>query len=153
MIAIIVGIPENRVIGNGINLPWHIPEDLKHFKEITTGNTVIMGFVTYKSLGKPLPNRNNIVLNFDKIDIPGCDVCSSIPEAIEKAKSYGKDIFIIGGASIYKQFIPLVDKLYISHIKGSYEGDIYFPEYDESKWEVEYEEDKGSFVFKRYIRK
>ena len=153
MMAIIVGIPENRVIGNGLKLPWDIPEDLKHFKEMTTGTTCIMGLATYNSIGKTLPDRNNIVLSFEKIDIPGADVCTSIPEAIEKAKSYGKDIFIMGGASIYKQFLPLVDKLYISHIKGKFEGDIYFPEYDESKWEVEHEEDKGPFIFRIWKRK
>lgn len=153
MMAIIVGIPENRVIGKDLELPWNIPEDLKHFKEQTTGKTVIMGLATYKSLGKPLSNRNNIVLSFDKIEIEGATVCQSIPEAIEKAKEFGKDTFIIGGASIYKQFIPLVDKLYISHIKGKYEGNIFFPEYDESQWEAEYREDKGPFEFVIYKRK
>ena len=153
MMAIIVGIPENRVIGNGLELPWNIPEDLKHFKEQTTGKTVIMGLATYKSIGRTLPNRNNIILSFDKIEIQGATVCQSIPEGIEKAKEFGVDIFIMGGASIYKQFIPIVDKMYISHIKGEYKGNIYFPEYDESVWEAEFREDKGPFEFVIYKRK
>ena len=152
MIAIISGFPKNKVIGKGPNLPWHIPEDLKHFKEITTGKTVIMGLVTYKSIGKALPNRNNIVMSFNKIDLPDAKVVTSIEEALEVGKSFNEDIFIIGGASIYKIFLPIVDKLYISHIKQDYEGDIFFPEYDEKEWISEYEEDKGPFIFKIYKR-
>ena len=154
MMAIIVGIGKDGLIGKGNALPWHISEDLKHFKEQTSDNTVIMGMATFESINsKPLPNRNNVILNFDKVDIPGAVVCTSIPEAIEKAKEYKKNIFIIGGKSIYRQFIPLVDKLYISHIKGDYEGDVFFPEYDKSEWEAEYREDKGPFEFVIYKRK
>lgn len=153
MINIISGFPKNRVIGKGPDLPWHIPEDLKHFKEITTGKTIIMGLVTYKSIGKALPNRNNIVMSFNKIDLEDADVATSVDEALEIAKSYEKEIFIIGGASIYKLFLPLADKMYISHIKEDYEGDVYFPEYNENDWLIKHEEDKGPFIFKIYKRK
>jgi dihydrofolate reductase len=150
MIAIISGFPKNKVIGKGPDLPWHIPEDLKHFKEITTGKTVIMGLVTYKSIGKALPNRNNIVMSFNKIKLDDAEVATSVNEALEIAKKHKKDIFIIGGASIYKVFLPIADKLYISHIKKDYEGDVYFPNYDEKDWKIEHEEDKGPFVFRIY---
>jgi dihydrofolate reductase len=152
-ISIIVGFPKSRVIGNGPNLPWHIPEDLKHFKEQTSGKTVIMGLVTFNSIGKPLPNRNNIVMSLEPMKIPGVEVALSINEAIEKAKKHNKDIFIIGGATIYGLFLPLVDKLYISHIKKEYEGNIFFPEYDTTQWISEHREDKGPFEFVIYKRK
>lgn len=151
---IIVGIGKDGLIGKGNALPWSVPEDLKNFKRLTSGNVVIMGLRTFESIGsKPLPNRINIVLNFEKLDLPVDAVCTSIPEAIEKAKTYGKDIFIMGGMSIYKQFLPLVDKLYISHIEGEYEGDVFFPEYDRSEWEVEKEEQMPGFLFRIYRRK
>lgn len=153
MINIISGFPKNKVIGKGPDLPWHIPEDLKHFKEITTGKTIIMGLVTYKSIGKALPNRNNIVMSFNKIELDDAEVATSIDEALEIAKKYNKEIFIIGGASIYKIFLPIADKLYISHIKEDYEGDVYFPEYNKDEWNIEYEEDKGPFIFKIYNKK
>ena len=153
MIAIIVGFPKNRVIGKGPDLPWHIPEDLKHFKEQTSGKTVIMGLVTFKSIGKPLPNRHNIVMSLDRIDIPGAEVATSVQDAIEKAKKHNVDIFIIGGATIYRLFLPIADKLYISHIKKDYEGDIFFPDYDVNDWIPEHREDKGPFEFVIYRRK
>jgi dihydrofolate reductase len=153
MIAIIVGFPKNRVIGKGPNLPWHIPEDLKHFKEQTMGKTVIMGLVTFRSIGKPLPNRNNIVMSLEKVEIPGVEVATSVDDAIEKAKKHNTDIFIMGGATIYRLFLPIADKLYISHIKKDYEGDVFFPIYDEKEWVPEYREDKGPFEFVIYRRK
>jgi dihydrofolate reductase len=152
MINIISGFPKNKVIGKGPDLPWHIPEDLKHFKEITTGKTIIMGLVTYKSIGKALPNRNNIVMSFNKIELNDAEVATSIDEALEIAKKYDKEIFIIGGASIYKLFLPITNKLYISHIKEEYEGDVYFPDFDEKEWNIEHEEDKGPFIFRIYKR-
>lgn len=152
MIAIIVAFPPNKVIGNSYGLPWHIPEDLQHFKDQTRGKTVIMGRKTFDTIGKPLPKRNNIILGRKGIDVPGADVCTSIDEALDKAKSYGEDIFVAGGASIYRQFLPIVDKLYISHIKENYEGDVYFPDYDKNKWVPEYREDKGPFEFVIYKR-
>lgn len=153
MLALIVGIGPNNVIGKGNELPWNIPEDLNNFKEITKGNSVIMGLKTFESIGKPLPNRNNLVLNFDKLDIPGVTVCTSIPESIQKGKEFGKDTFCIGGVSIYKIFLPLVDKLYISWIKKEYEGDMFFPEFDLNEWEVESKQDFDEFEFVIYKRK
>ena len=153
MIAIIAAFPENRVIGKGNSLPWKIKGDLKHFKEQTTGKTLIMGRKTFESIGRPLPKRNNIVITSKDVENTGVDVCRSVDEAIEKGRGYDKDIFVIGGASIYEQFLPKADKLYISHIKEDYEGDVYFPDYDESRWEEEYREDKGEFEFVIYRRK
>ncbi|KKQ84093.1 MAG: Dihydrofolate reductase [Candidatus Woesebacteria bacterium GW2011_GWA1_38_8] len=153
MLALITGYDDNRLIGNGIELPWKIADDLKNFRQITSGTTVIMGYTTFQSIGKPLPNRNNIVLYNGDLQIEGAYVCHSIPEAIEKAKEFKKDIFVMGGASIYRQFLPLVDKLYISHIHGKFIGDIYFPEYDTNEWIEEHRKKFPEFDFVIYKRK
>jgi dihydrofolate reductase len=153
MLALIVGIGPNNVIGKGNELPWNIPEDLNNFKEVTKGNSVIMGLKTFESIGRPLPGRNNIVLHFEKLDIPGVIVCTSIPEAIEEGKKFGKDIFCIGGVSIYKQFLSIVEKLYISWIKKEYEGDMFFPEFNLDEWEPEHKKDFKEFEFVIYKRK
>jgi dihydrofolate reductase len=150
MLALIVGIGPKNVIGKGNELPWNIPEDLNNFKQVTKGNSVIMGLKTFESIGRPLPERNNIVVHFEKVDIPGVIVCTSIPEAIEKGKEFGKDTFCIGGVSIYRQFLPLVDKLYISWIKKEYDGDMFFPEFNLDEWQPESEKDFADFKFVIY---
>ena len=146
---------KNRVIGKDNSLPWHIPEDLKNFKELTTENTVIMGRKTWESIPekfRPLPNRNNIVISRN-LSAEGADVCSSVKEALEKAKSYGKEIFIIGGSSIYEQFLPLTDKMYISYLKEEYAGDTYFPNFNKEDWEIIERKDFAEFEFIVYERK
>ncbi|MCB9358438.1 dihydrofolate reductase [Candidatus Woesearchaeota archaeon] len=153
MLALIVGIGPNRVIGKGNELPWNIPEDLKNFKEVTKGNSVIMGLKTFESIGRPLPGRNNIILSLDPVEIPNCTVCTSIPEAIKAGEEFGKDIFCIGGVSIYKQFVPIVEKLYISWIKKEYDGDMFFPEFDLDEWEPEETKEFNEFKFVIYKRK
>lgn len=147
---IIAALTKKRVIGKDNKLLWNLPEDMENFRKLTTGNTVIMGTRTFESIGKPLPNRNNIVVSFVPIEIEGADVCLSLEEAIAKAKSYGKEIFIIGGASVYKQALPLADKLYLSFVKKEYEGDAYFPEFDEKDWIVEKRKDFKDFEFVIY---
>jgi dihydrofolate reductase len=123
----------NRAIGKDNALLWHIPEDFKHFKELTSGHAIVMGENTYRSIGRPLPNRTNIVLSQTPDFAPeGIVVVRSIEEAIERAKKVKQEeIFIIGGASIYRQFIPLADRLYLTLVEGEYEADTFFPEYTE----------------------
>jgi len=135
-ITIIAALTKDRVIGKDNALPWYIPEDLKNFKKLTSGNTVVMGRKTYESIGKPLPNRNNIVVSRSVPSIEGVDVCSSLEVAIEKARSYGKEIFIIGGASIYELALPFADKMYLSYVKVNYKGDTYFPKFNQDGWNV-----------------
>ena len=145
-----------RVIGNQNHLPWHIPEDLKLFKDLTINNTVIMGRKTFESLPnefKPLPNRNNIVITSKPIKQDGVDIYKDIDQAIEKAKSYNKEIFIIGGSSIYKEFLPKTTHLHISHITQSHQGNIFFPEIDWNEWTVMEEKDYDEFTFKKYKKK
>ncbi len=135
MIYIITAMTSKGVIGKGNNLPWNIPDELKNFKSLTTGHTVIMGLKTYQSIGRPLPNRHNIVLSHENITISGVEICTSAQEALNKAYSHGTDIFIIGGAYTYEQFLPIADRLYISYIKHDYDGDVFFPAFDASSWE------------------
>jgi dihydrofolate reductase len=141
---------KDRAIGFKNALLWHIPEDFKHFKETTSGHAVIMGENTYKSIGRPLPNRTNIVMSLDKQFSPeGCAVVTSIEEALVKAKEVEQEeIFIIGGASIYRQFLPYADRLYLTLVEGEFEADTFFPEYGEFVLEVSREEhDNGTFRF------
>lgn len=134
-ISIIVAIAKNRAIGKDNKLLWHIPNDLRRFKEITTGHTVIMGRKTHESIGKPLPNRTNIIItrnNDYKAD--GCIICKSLEDAIKFSKERQEsEAFIIGGGEIYNQAINLADKLYLTLVEGDFEADTYFPDYSDFK--------------------
>lgn len=133
MISIIVAVAENRVIGRDNQLIWHISEDLKRFKRLTENNTVVMGRKTYLSLPfRPLKNRRNIVISTTVKEIEGVEVVSSIDEAISLCR--GDEVFIIGGASIYEQTLGLVDRIYLTVVCKSFEGDVYFPEIPRSEW-------------------
>ena len=134
-ISIIVAIAENFAIGKNNDLLFHLPNDLKHFKEITLGHSLIMGRNTLLSLPKwPLPNRRHIVITDKKDDVfPGCEVVFSINEAIEKVK-HENEAFIIGGGTVYRQFYPLAGKLYLTLVHKHFDADVYFPEIDFSEW-------------------
>ena len=130
IISIIVAMAKDRVIGKDNDMPWgRLPVDLKHFKTVTDGHPIIMGRNTFESIGKPLPNRRNIVLSRSDIKIDGCEVMSSIEKAIELLKDE-KEIFIIGGGHVYKEAIDIADKLYLTYIDLEIDGDTFFPEYD-----------------------
>ena len=141
-ISIIVAIAENFAIGKNNDLLFHLPNDLKRFKEITSGHSLIMGRNTLLSLPKwPLPNRRHIVVS-DKTDdvFPGCEVVFSIEEAVERVEGEN-EAFIIGGGMIYRQFFPLAKKLYLTFVHQPFEADIYFPEIDYSEWDETSRED------------
>jgi dihydrofolate reductase len=135
IISIIVAIAQNNAIGKENQLLWHISEDLKRFKILTTGHTIVMGKRTFESLPiRPLPNRRSVVIT----DIPGekiegCVMAYSIDEAVELMEK-GKENFIIGGGSVYRQFLPLADKLYLTLVNKDFEADTFFPEIDYSEW-------------------
>jgi dihydrofolate reductase len=146
MISIIVAISEDNGIGFGNELLWRIPEDMKRFKRLTYGNTVIMGKKTWESLPKrPLPGRINIVITDNPQDkFEGSITVFSIEEALKACKENAEN-FIIGGGSIYRQFMPFADRLYITHIHKKAPADIYFPEINGDAWEpVEIEEHKAN---------
>lgn len=139
--SIIVAIAENNAIGANNDLLWHIPEDLRRFKKITTGNTIIMGKKTFLSLPNgALPNRRNIVIS-DIINdcADGCIVVDSIQKAIEACEP-DKENFIIGGGSIYKQFIDICDKIYLTIVHRNYQADVYFPKINFENWDKVFEE-------------
>lgn len=123
---------KNRELGNKNELLWRLPDDLKRFKEITSGHVVIMGKRTYDSIGKALPNRISIVLNHEQIVLPDAIVATSIDEALSIAKAKeAKEVFVIGGGQIYKQMITHADKLYLTLVMGEKEADTFFPEYND----------------------
>lgn len=130
-ISIIVAHSRNMAIGKANSLVWRLPDDLKRFKKLTTGHPIIMGRKTYQSIGRALPDRTNIVVTRDKnLEIPGCIVVHSLVEAIEKAKKIDREeIFVIGGAEIYKEALPLADMLHVTKVDMDVEGDAFFPEY------------------------
>ena len=131
MIKIIVAISRNRVIGNNNQLIWSLPADLKRFKQMTTGNPVVMGRKTYESIGKPLPNRRNIIITRDnEYKAEGCEIVNSLEEALMLCNN---DCFIIGGGEIYKQSMGLADKIYLTIVNEDFEGDTFFPEIG-SEW-------------------
>lgn len=147
IISLIAALAQNRVIGKNNQLPWHLPADFKHFQDITNGHPVIMGQKTYESIGKPLPNRKNIVVTRDgAFGAPGCVIVYSLDEALKTAEGIEEDeeVFFIGGASVYQQVVPLCDRMYLTFIRASVEGDAYFPTYDSTEWkEVSREDHKA----------
>ncbi len=162
MLSIIVAIAKNNVIGKDNKLIWHIPEDLKRFKKITTGNTIIMGRNTFSSLGRVLPNRKHVVLTRSNIKIsddPNVEMAHGI-EDIKKYIEDGKEHFVIGGAAIYKLLMPYCNKMYVTQIDKEFTGDAYFPKIEKDEWE-EIENIKGlknqdnpyDYNYITYIRK
>jgi dihydrofolate reductase len=137
MISIIVAVSEDWGIGKDNELLWNISEDLKRFKRLTTGNVVIMGKKTWESLPiRPLPGRKNIVLTDDPTECIDCSVTAySIEDALSKCKK-GDEIFVIGGGSVYRQFMPMADRLYITHVHRIAPADVYFPEIDLKTWQI-----------------
>ena len=159
MISIIVAIAENGVIGDKNALLWNIKEDMRRFRTTTMGHPVVMGRKTFESIGRPLPKRTNVVITRGDSEFEGCLVAHSIEEAV-KMFSPDEEVFIIGGAQIYKQALPLADKLYLTIVHRNYEGDTSFPEIDYSEWrEVAREEFErgeeydGAFTFIDLVRR
>src|SRR3989338_2019603 len=161
-LSLIAAVADNGAIGGKNKLLWHLPDDLKHFKELTKGHPVIMGRKTYESIGRPLPERKNIVITHQTdLKIPGCEVVSSLQEALEVAKSgMPTEIFIIGGGEIYKQAMGIADRMYLTHVHANPTGDAFFPVFDPEGWKVIEEEERPidkdhalRFTYKTYEKK
>lgn len=138
MLSIIVAVAENNVIGKDNQLIWHLPEDLKRFKQLTTGHTIIMGRKTFESLGRVLPNRKHIILCNDmemKVEDENVEILKDISMLKEYMDS-DEENFVIGGATIYKLLMPYAKKLYLTLIHEEFEGDVYFPEIKQEEWQV-----------------
>jgi dihydrofolate reductase len=135
------------VVGINNSLPWHLPEDLKYFKRTTSGKAIIMGRKTYESIGRPLPNRTNIVISRNpEFSAEGVVIVASIEEAIKYAESVNRingvdEVMIIGGAAIYQVSLPMADRLYLTHVHANVEGDAYFPKVDFNQWKEVARED------------
>ena len=150
-IVIIAAISENNVIGKDGNLPWHIPEDLKRFKELTMGHPVVMGRRTFESIGKPLPGRNNIVITHNREYNPeGVTVFHTFEDVL--AYKYPK-IFIIGGYSLFKEALQFADVLEITRVHRKVDGDVFFPDVDWDEWEEIERDDRSEYSFITYRRK
>ena len=155
MINIIVATDEDLLIGkkdsrNG--MPWNVPEDLQHFKATTLNKTILMGLTTYQAIGRPLPNLKTIVVSFEPFEDERVEVRSSLEEVIEEYRSSGEDLFISGGASIYKQCLPIADQLLISRIPGKHEGETYFPNFDEYGYKLVAQKPFETFTLETYKR-
>lgn len=162
MLSIIVAIANNNVIGKDNKLIWHLPEDLKRFKNLTTGHTIIMGRKTFESLGRVLPNRKHVILCNDAVmDIENENV-EILPDIslLDKYINSDEENFIIGGATIYKLLMPYANKMYITKINQEFEGDVYFPEIREDEWNIvsrqaglKNEENPYDYEYIDYVRK
>lgn len=133
-ISYIVAMDRNRAIGKNNRLPWHIPADLKFFKQTTMGHAILMGRKTYESVGKPLPGRTNVIMTQNpSYRAEGCEIVHSVEETIDR---FGRqdELFVTGGAELFRLFMPYVDKMYLTRIEHAFEGDTFFPEYDETEW-------------------
>ena len=156
MISLIVAYTKNHVIGNKGRIPWRIKGEQKRFKELTTGNVVIMGRRSYEEIGHPLPDRMNIIVsNTKKYEAENCVTAGSLDEAIKLAGD--KEIFISGGARLYEEALPLVYKMYVTEIDADIEGDTFFPDFDMDDFDRKVEEihDEGDipFTYVTYTRK
>lgn len=162
-LSIIVAMASNRVIGRDNDMPWHIPEDLRRFRDLTMGKPVIMGRKTFESiharLGKPLPGRTNIVVSRNAAaGGPGYTLCATLQAALDVARAEAQargldEIFIIGGAQIYAQALPLADRIYLTEIDAVPGGDTFFPEINPRVWQAQTSEAHHGFTFRTFVRK
>jgi dihydrofolate reductase len=145
-LIIAVAMTRQRVIGCAGRLPWHIPEDLRLFRELTTGQTVIMGRETFASIGGPLPERRNLVVSRTLPATPGVEICRSFPEALQMAAAGANKIFVLGGSELYRQALPLAGSMVVSWVREDHAGDTFFPEFTPEDWSVEKIEEYAEFI-------
>ena len=135
IISIIAAMDRNRLIGNDNQLPWHLPADFAYFKSVTMGKPIIMGRKTYESIGKPLPGRSNIVLTRNPdIKFEGVECVDSFAEALALVAD-AEEVMVIGGSTIYEMLLPQVNRLYFTYVDAEFEGDAWFPEFDNNQWQ------------------
>ncbi|MFN0181095.1 MAG: dihydrofolate reductase [Gemmatimonadales bacterium] len=159
IVSLVVAMAENGVIGANGRLPWHLPDEIKHFKRLTVDHTVIMGRKTYDEVGRPLPNRRNVVISRNPaFRPPGVTVVPNLDEALALGATE-TEVFVIGGAEIYRLALPRADRLYLTVVHATFEGDVVFPPFDQAAWVLEDEtfhpadeRHSASFTIRRYVR-
>ncbi len=160
LVSIIAAMDRNRLIGNNNQLPWHLPADLAHFKQVTMGKPIIMGRKTYESIGRPLPGRTNIVLTRSAdFQADGVVLEHTLEAAINSAGDV-EEVMIIGGGTIYEMALPIADRLYLTYVESAFEGDAWFPEFDLAQWQIIDEQahqadenNSSDYRFVTYLRK
>ncbi len=135
IISLIAALDKNNLIGAYNEMPWHLPADFKHFKQVTMGKPVIMGRKTFQSIGRPLPGRQNIVISRNGFAADGITSAQSIEEALELSAD-AEEVMIIGGGSFYRQMIDKADRMYLTHVEAECEGDTWFPSFDLNDWHI-----------------
>jgi len=162
MISFIVAMDRNHVIGSNNQMPWHLPNDLRFFKETTTGNTIVMGRKTFESIGRVLPNRKHIVITKSTTDFPNeVEIVHDIETIVKLSEDNNEEeLFVIGGGNIFKQLLPYADKLYVTLINETFEGDVFFPVISMEEWEevsrekgIQNERNPYEYYFIQYVRK
>ncbi|MBN1559298.1 dihydrofolate reductase [candidate division KSB1 bacterium] len=153
MKIIIAAMGANRVIGAGNRLPWRVPEEYHHFLTLITDQTVIMGRVTYEIFSKDLPSKRNLIVSRGHKRYERATVFNSFAAALKEAERYPEDIFFAGGATIYEWALDVADKMYLSYIKGDFDGDTFFPSFDETNWLVERRIEYPAFQFVQYSKR
>jgi dihydrofolate reductase len=159
IVSLVGAMAENGVIGANGRLPWHLPDEIKHFKRLTVDHTVIMGRKTYDEVGRPLPNRRNVVISRNPaFRPPGVTVVPNLDEALALGATE-TEVFVIGGAEIYRLALPRADRLYLTVVHATFEGDVVFPPFDQAAWALEEEtfhpadeRHSASFTIRRYAR-
>ena len=152
MTTIIVAMTRSGIIGKGGGLPWRLPEEMGHFKRTTMGHTLLMGRKTYESIGRPLPGRETIVVSRTLPEQEGVRVCRSLEEGLAEAGRREADVFVAGGAEVYRQALPLVDRLLVTYVDGDYEGETVFPEIESETWRVVQKDRYKGFEVVEYRR-
>ena len=153
ILTAIVAMTGDRVIGRDGDLPWRLGEDLKFFKEVTMGHPILMGRKTYESIGRALPGRRNLVLSRrEDFEAPGCEVLGSVEEVSELVEA-DEVVWVIGGAGIYEAVLGEVEEMLVTHVRGEYEGDTVFPEFEDEFERVELVREREEFEIVRYRRK
>ena len=152
-LALVVAMTRSRVIGRDGTLPWHYADDMKHFRAVTRGHTIVMGRKTHQSIGRPLPDRRNIVVSRDpNCTAVGCEVVTSLDDAIALARTSDDEPRIIGGAQIYEMALPLATVMYLTEITVDVSGDTYFPAWDDGSWRENERREAGDLVFRTLVR-
>ncbi len=153
LVSLIVAMAKHRVIGWNDQIPWHLSADLKHFKSLTMGKPIIMGRKTFESIGRALPGRRNLVLSKQKnLIIAGCEVFSHLEEALATCDDQ-QEVMVIGGAAVYKKALPIADRMYLTFVDHEFNGDTFFPEWDEQEWqevtsETHSPDDKNAYAYR-----